>query len=71
MHIDLNRKMFEAVFQILKDENSLELIIASYQLLHELDEVQLAYSCYFAEFFVFICSIILTPLGFLVVVLLI
>ncbi|XP_052183664.1 negative regulator of systemic acquired resistance SNI1 isoform X2 [Diospyros lotus] len=32
------KKMFEAVFQILKDGNSLELIIASYQLLHELDE---------------------------------
>ncbi|KAK3039909.1 hypothetical protein RJ639_027744 [Escallonia herrerae] len=30
--------MFEAIFQILKDEDSLELIMASYQLLNELDK---------------------------------
>ncbi|KAF5944348.1 hypothetical protein HYC85_018425 [Camellia sinensis] len=31
-------KMFEAIFQILKEENSLELIMSSYQLLNELDK---------------------------------
>uniref|UniRef100_A0A5B7AXL5 Negative regulator of systemic acquired resistance SNI1 n=1 Tax=Davidia involucrata TaxID=16924 RepID=A0A5B7AXL5_DAVIN len=31
-------KMFEAIFQILKDEKSLDLIMASYQLLNELDK---------------------------------
>ncbi|KAF5949197.1 hypothetical protein HYC85_015154 [Camellia sinensis] len=30
--------MFEAIFQILKEENSLELIMSSYQLLNELDK---------------------------------
>ncbi|XP_028076708.1 uncharacterized protein LOC114278772 [Camellia sinensis] len=33
-----NSKMFEAIFQILKEENSLELIMSSYQLLNELDK---------------------------------
>ncbi|CAL5345112.1 unnamed protein product [Camellia sinensis] len=32
-------KMFEAIFQILKEENSLELIMSSYQLLNELDKL--------------------------------
>lgn len=31
--------MFGAIFQILKDENTLELVVASYQLLNELDKV--------------------------------
>ncbi|XP_059663829.1 negative regulator of systemic acquired resistance SNI1 [Cornus florida] len=32
------KKMFEAIFHILKDENSMDLIMASYQLLNELDK---------------------------------
>lgn len=35
----LSRKMFEAIFHILKDADSLDLIIESYQLLIELDKV--------------------------------
>ncbi|XP_058095721.1 negative regulator of systemic acquired resistance SNI1-like isoform X2 [Magnolia sinica] len=32
------RKMYEAIFQMLKDEKSLELMMESYQLLHQLDK---------------------------------
>ena len=38
--------MFAAVFQILKDESSLDLIIASYQLLFELNKVLFGHSFY-------------------------
>ncbi|KAE9445472.1 hypothetical protein C3L33_22633, partial [Rhododendron williamsianum] len=36
--IDDSAKMCEAIFEILKDDNSLELIMASYRLLTELDK---------------------------------
>lgn len=39
MQIWWKSKMFEAIFQILKVGKSLELIMASYQLLNELDKV--------------------------------
>lgn len=39
LQICWNSKMLDAIFQILKDEDSLSLIIESYQLLNELDKV--------------------------------
>lgn len=36
-------KMHEAIFQILRTENSLELIMASFQLLNELEKVKFIY----------------------------
>ena len=61
MWICLCSKMCEAVFQILRVGKSLELIMASFQLLNELDKV-LNWSLYFNSIYIYIlrCLIILT-----------
>lgn len=61
MWIWLCSKMCEAVFQILRVGKSLELIMASFQLLNELDKV-LNWSLYFNSIYIYIlrCHIILT-----------
>lgn len=48
--------MLEAIFYIMNDADSLDLIIQSYQLLVELDKV-LAFLFYFLNFFICVCAV--------------
>lgn len=50
--------MREAIFQILKEETSLELIMGSYQLLNELDKVRACCILKFKFLYYYYCNLL-------------